>query len=100
MSVPLAEYEHIKLDLLHSLARSQRALAVMTEHLADLTRAADGDPVGMLKQIESMAAYQRSLAEHLLRIRLRKLVRGQPTAPWINGKLGVGTARSDPSGRM
>jgi len=84
MSVQLHDYEAIKLDILYSLARSQRALASMLEHITEMGSLTDTASDELARELVSMSAYQQSLANHLLQIKLRTIKYGSPTSPWLN----------------
>jgi hypothetical protein len=81
----LQRREAIKLDLLESLSRSQRALARILESVADVADASDSDSVQLLRQLDVLARSQMTLAKHIAGIRFRSVVRGgNPLPPWTN----------------
>lgn len=76
----------IKLDILHSLSRSQRALAVIMEGLAE--HAANKETVeNLIQHMDVLAKYQIALSAKIANMELRMVYRTQPLKPWINPKL-------------
>ena len=74
----------IKLDILTSLARSQRALAAMVEALSEMrVRISREDLETVLKELGAIRALQKALAEQMLRLRLRPIRHGTPGAHWV-----------------
>lgn len=80
----------IKLDMLHSLARSQRALARLLECVADVTEADDGMKRNLKRHFAALAACQRALADRIVGIRVRRVVSGKPGAVWLDRKVRPG----------
>lgn len=74
----------IKLDILHSLARSQRAIARMMESIADVTTVSPQTAMHVTKNMESMNKYQRVLGDIMLGIRIKKVRRSMKGKLWIN----------------
>ncbi|QGQ94929.1 hypothetical protein EHS13_08575 [Paenibacillus psychroresistens] len=92
----LHRQNELKLDILHSLARSQRALAEMVETIAPVMtaslqsansslRAASSDQVTkqILTHIESLSRYQHALAQKLSGIDVRQVKLGRPGKPYL-----------------
>ncbi|SDD29885.1 hypothetical protein SAMN02799630_02775 [Paenibacillus sp. UNCCL117] len=99
----------VKLHMLTSLARSQRALARMLESVADAMESGrqerptgGAQPAGeraqgsvgappegreWLAQLVVLGRYQRAMAERLGLLRLRRIRRGVPGKPWLNPRL-------------
>ncbi|WP_127578764.1 hypothetical protein [Paenibacillus koleovorans] len=86
----ISERAELKLDMLHSLARSQKALARMIESLADVTEQSIDTAAGLRENIRAIAEYQRTMAEKVAEIELPDTVRrSTPSSPWTNGSLRV-----------
>ncbi|OXM83491.1 hypothetical protein [Paenibacillus rigui] len=94
----------VKLHILHSLARSQRALARIIESMADAAqessrpehnRLRSGAERGsceeasqqLLTQLTVISSYQKQLTGKLTGIRIRKFRRGEPGKVWLHEKL-------------
>jgi len=90
MTGPLKQEQAIKLDMLHSLARSQRALARLIECAADITDADDGMKLGLKRNLAALAAYQRALAEGIVGIRIHRVISGKPGAIWLDRRVRPG----------
>lgn len=73
----------IKLDILRSLARSQRALSKMLECAAEFPSSKISDKES-LRQIALMSRYQQILAERITGLCFRRKQFGRPNDPWIN----------------
>ncbi|WP_135553138.1 hypothetical protein [Paenibacillus cymbidii] len=88
-----AELGAIKLDMLHSLARSQRALARMLECAADTAEAAA--PLGreLRHNLAAIDRCRHALAEHVGVIRCRRVIRGKPGALWLAAPVCAGEPR-------
>lgn len=87
------EEARIKLHILNSLARSQRALARILESIADVMehrehrehrKAAEGR---LGEQIEAISRYQRQIAVKMIGVKIRRKTCGVPQKPWINQTL-------------
>lgn len=91
----LERQREMKLDILESLARSQRAMARIIESAADAGAGgvADGGASGseepLRKSIEAIAQYQLAIMEKMLGIRIGEVNSSPPSAPWTNKALGV-----------
>jgi hypothetical protein len=83
----LEEENKIKLDLLQSLARSQRALSLMIESMAEVVGSSNRTAQELVHQIEAISRYQREIAVKMIGVRIRKLRRGVPAQPWLGPKL-------------
>lgn len=80
------EENKVKLHILHSLARSQRALARMIESVADVIEGSEAAARKLSEQIEAISRYQRQIAVKMTGVRirrLRRLRRGIPGKPWL-----------------
>lgn len=87
---PKERETEIKLDILGSLARSQRALADMLEAIAALTQESPEAAGQLRKQAEVLVRHQTILAEKLYGIRISRIVKGKPGKVWLSGKLSRG----------
>ena len=75
----------IKLDILQSLARSQRALATIIESIADISKSAPKAAEGLLENIQEISRYQKVLAVKLAGIHLYEAKKGgTPAKPWLH----------------
>jgi two-component sensor histidine kinase len=83
----------LKLHLLHSLARSQRALARIIESMAAVAEgkansgSSEAAAEKVVEQLEAISRYQRQLTEKISGVRIRKFRRGLPGKPWLNDSL-------------
>ncbi|MEX2460143.1 MAG: hypothetical protein WD469_02370 [Paenibacillaceae bacterium] len=94
MSV-LHRQNELKLDILRSLARSQRALAEIVEIIAPVMAAsvhgtssahqAGSDHLAqqILAHMGSLSEYQHALAQKLSGIEIRQVKKGRPCQPWL-----------------
>jgi hypothetical protein len=89
-----------KLALLEALAASQRAVARMLESAADLNaRFPARRPEDAAALLARLAALQLRMSESLLGVKLRRLHRGRPSAPWLaGGRLRPRNADGGPGG--
>jgi hypothetical protein len=91
----LQRQNELKLDILHSLARSQRALAEIVETIAPVmtatfinnssSQAVSTDQVAkqILAHIGNLSRYQQALAQKLSGIDIRHVKYGKPGKPWL-----------------
>lgn len=77
----------LKLHILESLARSQRALAVMMESMSEVVKGSQDIAKGLAEQIESISRYQREIAVKMIGVKIRRKKRSKPVKPWLNRKL-------------
>jgi hypothetical protein len=77
----------LKLDILGSLARSQRALADMLEGVAALTGESPEAADQLRRQVEVLVRCQTVLAEKICGIRISRIVRGRPGKLWLHAKV-------------
>jgi hypothetical protein len=85
----------LKLDILQSLARSQRALAEIVEVIAPLVASSvqgttsdhqvslDLMSQQILANLGSLSHYQHALAQKLSSIEIRQVKNGKPGKPWL-----------------
>ncbi|MEF3312896.1 hypothetical protein PV433_28835 [Paenibacillus sp. GYB004] len=88
----LERQREMKLDILESLARSQRAMARIIETVADADTGASGDDKAerrLIKSIEAISGYQQAIMEKMLGITIGEVKRSSPSTPWTNEELGV-----------
>ncbi|MDF2715068.1 MAG: hypothetical protein K0R28_1993 [Paenibacillus sp.] len=86
----LERQREMKLDILESLARSQRAMARIIESAAD--GAEGGEPAvqkSLHKSIEAIAQYQLAIMEKMVGIRIGEVNVSPPSMPWTNQDLRV-----------
>ncbi|MDF2927543.1 MAG: hypothetical protein K0R57_6457 [Paenibacillaceae bacterium] len=74
----------LKLDILASLARSQRALAGMLEDVSALTSESAEAADSLRRQLKVLVKCQIVLAEKICGIRLSQAVRGKPGKIWFH----------------
>jgi hypothetical protein len=86
----------IKLDLLQSLARSQRALARMLEQAADAGDETEQVGEEFRRNLAAIGRLQAALAEAMGLIRIRRIRKGAPGPVWLHPRL---IRRNGPRGR-
>jgi hypothetical protein len=74
----------LKLDILESLARSQRAISCIIENVADVTSISDKTARHVLENLDVITKYQHSIANKLCSIREVRIKKGKPSTPWLN----------------
>lgn len=79
----------LKLDIVESLARCQKALAKIIEGVAEASDATEETPMMLRENIKALAHYQRSIMVSMLGIELGDYGESRPSRPWTNEKLGV-----------
>jgi hypothetical protein len=82
-----AREEWIKLDILNSLARSQRALARILESVADTVEAYPPPVDHVIGNLEAISRYQLTLAQKISGLTNNKRTIGIPAQPWLSVKL-------------
>jgi hypothetical protein len=87
MSQLAQRQEELKLDIVASLARSQRALVRILESVADTIQESPPSSEELLKLLKVIAEHQIVLSSKLVGIRLRRLRRGKPGKPWMHTSL-------------
>lgn len=88
----LERQREMKLDILESLARSQRAMARIIETVADAGAGPSGEDKAeqrIMKSIEAISGYQQAIMEKMLGITIGEVKTSSPSAPWTNEELGV-----------
>lgn len=81
----LADREReVKLELVSSIARSQKALARILESIADVSVHADPVAKSLRDNIAQLTLMQQTLTESVVGIRFGQRRQGRPTGPWIN----------------
>lgn len=86
----------IKLDILESLAASQRALAKIIAGLAETMEPCEQLNRHLLRNISVLCRYQGVLASKITGIRVARLRRSKPGKPWLNQRVVPGAARPQP----
>lgn len=74
---------HMKLDMLESVAKSQRALTRILESAADVYEASPTLAGKMMENLEQLADCQMALTELLVPLRLPRKKKGRPAKPWL-----------------
>lgn len=82
MSVLGKEWE-IKLELLRSISRSQKALARMLDSVADVTEAGDPSARVLREHARVLTQLQGALLESVHGTSWRPPVLGHPALPWL-----------------
>ncbi|MFC0212694.1 hypothetical protein ACFFK0_09480 [Paenibacillus chartarius] len=92
---PELQLELLKLEILQSLARSERALSRISECLADQVEAsirlAPGSVPRLQEYMQAIAGYERYMAERLAvllpapPVKRRRI--GRPAPPWLHPRL-------------
>jgi hypothetical protein len=82
-----AREEWIKLDILNSLARSQRALARILESVADTVEAYPPPVDQVIGNLEAISRYQLTLAQKISGLTKNKRKMGIPAQPWLSVRL-------------
>lgn len=80
-----ARENEIRLHLLESLAMSQRAIARMIQHCAELPGYSEEMSRQILRNLDLLVRCQGALAEKISGHRLRRCSRGSPGPPWLSG---------------
>ncbi|WP_010271020.1 hypothetical protein [Paenibacillus senegalensis] len=80
----------LKLELLESLSRSQRAVASMLDNIAMTASSHSTDSSDIIvRELTSIAKYQQVLARRILDIRMNPVRKGEPASPWISERPGL-----------
>ncbi|SDN59384.1 hypothetical protein SAMN04487897_103276 [Paenibacillus sp. yr247] len=79
----------IKLDVLNSLARSQRALARIIESVAQSVEETPPLAKQVAENLESIVRYQQILTRKITGISIREKQKGTPADPWLNPHTGA-----------
>lgn len=77
----------IKLNILESLARSQRALARIIETVADISEYSQSTAAHIANHIDIINKYQQALMGKMTKIQIRKIKKGSHTKPWLHPKV-------------
>lgn len=85
----VARKHKLKLDIMESLARSQRALAKILESVSETTDASEETAVKLRENIRVLAEYQRAIMVKMLGIEVGEYRNSGPSRPWTNDKLQV-----------
>ncbi|PYI52134.1 hypothetical protein [Paenibacillus flagellatus] len=79
----------LMLDMLESLARSQRAIAKMIESVADVSDDSPNFAKQLAGNLQTIGRYQRAVLERLTGIRLTRVGRSDGAKPWVNRTVKV-----------
>ncbi|MFC5447341.1 hypothetical protein [Paenibacillus aestuarii] len=79
----------IRLDVLESLARSQRALALIMESVAASVEASPPLARHIAGNLEAIVKHQQILTSKLTGIPIRVRRIGTPARPWLNPQPGI-----------
>jgi len=79
----------VKLHILVSLAKSQRALSRIITNIADVSDVSKHTPERLLRHVEEISRYQKVLAAKISGIRIGVVRKGIPKQPWLNAGIGV-----------
>lgn len=91
----LADRERaVKLELISSIARSQKALARILESIADVSVHADPIAKSLRDNIAQLNQMQQMLTESVVGIRFGQRRQGHPSGPWINQQAGARKRRT------
>lgn len=85
----IRKHHELQLDILDSLARSQKALARIIESLADISATSGETARRVQVNIEAITRYQESLMVKLCGIRPNRVRTSPPSKPWINRAMHV-----------
>lgn len=85
----------IKLDLMESIARSQRSMADMLEHAAAVQAVAELPPAVLREHVRVLNGLQAALLSAATGVRWRKPRKGTPASPWLDTAVcpGIGAMR-------
>jgi hypothetical protein len=75
--------EQLKLNILESLARSQRALADIVEQMSGITECSPTIAKEFIRNAETITRYQKTIAARLCSVRFPRVCRGKPGQPWL-----------------
>ncbi|WP_020617540.1 hypothetical protein [Paenibacillus daejeonensis] len=86
----LSREREVKLELLSSLARSQRAMARILESVADVTACSSDSARALQQELRTMTRLQQAIASSIVPLRISKVQRGKPGRLWLrDGKLAL-----------
>lgn len=87
------EQNRIRLDILKSLARSQRALAAILESIADVSSQSEPAALHLMEHLDAIGRHQSVLAYKILGIRLRRTYRSAPGKVWLHPRARIARVR-------
>ncbi|MFD2612386.1 hypothetical protein [Paenibacillus gansuensis] len=85
----MRKQDELKIDILESLARSQKALAKIIENMAEQTEHAHGLSENLAENMQALSKYQLSLASKMSGITVHSKRYGLPGRPWLHRRLTV-----------
>lgn len=83
----LRRENEIKLDILGSLARSQHALSLILESMAEAADSTAQDADAIVKYLRIIARHQQILTEKLTGVKIDRWHSGTPARQWLNKEL-------------
>lgn len=86
----------IQLDLLESMALSQRALARIIESVTQCIEASPPLARQVAENLDIIAKYQQVLTRKITGIRINEKQKGTPAQPWVNPHVRVPSSVSKP----
>jgi hypothetical protein len=85
----IRKHNEIKVEILESLSRSQRALARIIESMADISGTSEVSAMNLQQNIEAITRYQETLMVKLFGIRPSRVRSSLPARPWTNTSMNV-----------
>lgn len=82
----LGKERESRIELIRSIALSQRAVARILNSIADVSEASPGMAKCMRDNLSSITALQLTMADMVSGVRIRRLRHGQPSSPWLHHK--------------
>jgi hypothetical protein len=82
----LMRQNELKLDILHSLARSQRAMADILNTIPPMAISSEQTAEQLLSLIEALNNHQLALAPKLCLLPVRQVKKSKPGKPWLARK--------------
>jgi len=86
----------IKLDILKSLARSQKAISRIMEYTGDCICVGSREisPEAFRNYLQKICKYQQILLYRISGLKISHRKRGNPASPWLNGQVCRSLAHS------
>ncbi|MFC5648060.1 hypothetical protein ACFPYJ_02820 [Paenibacillus solisilvae] len=84
MNLPQKEWE-ARIELIHSIARSQQAVARILDSIADVADHSPDMAKSIRENVASLTAMQLTMAKTVAGMRLKRAKKqGIPSKPWLN----------------
>jgi len=96
MSLLLKEWE-ARLELIRSIAGSQRAIARILDSVADISGQSPGMAQSISGNLRHLTAMQLTMAETVGLLRLQRPTLGVPERPWLQKDVFSGSGRQSGS---